>query len=256
MVILLKVTDQSHTEGFVPKATFHNLPELKQTRIVDAALDEFAAVPFEAASLNRIVRGAGIAKGSFYQYFENMVDLYEHVVVIVGAQRKAAMVRTSLTECHDSFFGQFRHACTMSLRFGLTEPKSLAASRHLWGPIGPDSALKPLFDKWQGWVRSGLEETLAAAVQSGAVRADVDLSATATLLQLVLTHGLQSMMRQKLGFNLHDVILDQSLADTVDNAALEDVVDALLDVIFRGIRANPEAGGFEPDLLFNSGRPL
>ena len=60
----------------MPKPTFHNLPKDKQSRIIDAAIDEFASVPFDAASVNRIVRGAKIAKGSFYQYFENMVDLY------------------------------------------------------------------------------------------------------------------------------------------------------------------------------------
>ena len=60
----------------MPKETFFNLPEVKRGAILDAALEEFAAYPYDQASVNRIVARAGIPKGSFYQYFENKKDLY------------------------------------------------------------------------------------------------------------------------------------------------------------------------------------
>jgi AcrR family transcriptional regulator len=238
----------------MPKPTFHNLPEDKQARIVDAALDEFAAVPFEAASVNRIVRGAGIAKGSFYQYFDDMADLYQHVVITVGAQRKEAVIRASGFERRGGLFGQLRHVMTVSLRFGLAEPKLLAASMWLRGPIAPDSALKPVHDQHQARVLRAFEAILAGGVQSGAVRADVDLAAAATLLIITLTHGLEPMMRQRFGFNLQDVVREPTLANTVDDAALEEVVDALLDVIVRGIRTDPDAGALDLDMMFTSRR--
>ncbi len=48
----------------------------KRCRIVDAALQEFAAHSFNEASINRIIKNAEIPKGSFYQYFKNKEDLY------------------------------------------------------------------------------------------------------------------------------------------------------------------------------------
>lgn len=64
----------------MPKATFYNLSEEKRGRIFDAALQEFSVRTFSQASLNQIVRKAGIPKGSFYQYFENKEDLYLYIM--------------------------------------------------------------------------------------------------------------------------------------------------------------------------------
>ena len=65
------------------KETFLRLPEEKRTRIIDAAWDEFTTVPFAKASINRIIRGAGIPRGSFYQYFEDKGDLFRYLMTRV-----------------------------------------------------------------------------------------------------------------------------------------------------------------------------
>ncbi len=57
------------------KQGFLNLTVDEQTKIIDAALDEFADKDFEAASLNSIIAKAGISKGSMYHYFANKEDL-------------------------------------------------------------------------------------------------------------------------------------------------------------------------------------
>lgn len=68
----------------MPKRTFLNLPEEKRQRIIDEALSEFARYPYHQASLSRIVRRAGIAKGSVYQYFEDKFDLYMHLLELTA----------------------------------------------------------------------------------------------------------------------------------------------------------------------------
>jgi TetR/AcrR family transcriptional regulator len=61
-----------------------------RTRILDAALAEFVARGFEAASTNTIAREAGVAKGLVFHHFGSKADLYlavhEHVAARVGAQ--------------------------------------------------------------------------------------------------------------------------------------------------------------------------
>lgn len=59
----------------MPKETFLNLSEEKKKKIIKAAQNEFERVPLEQASIKNIVENAGIARGSFYQYFESKEDL-------------------------------------------------------------------------------------------------------------------------------------------------------------------------------------
>lgn len=60
----------------MPTATFFRLPEEKRDRLLRAAAEEFTRVNFAEASINRIVQGANIPRGSFYQYFTDKEDLF------------------------------------------------------------------------------------------------------------------------------------------------------------------------------------
>lgn len=64
----------------VPSTTFFNLPEEKRERLLKAAKDEFSRVPLGEASINRIVKAAGIPRGSFYMYFRDKLDLACYVM--------------------------------------------------------------------------------------------------------------------------------------------------------------------------------
>lgn len=59
----------------MPKDTFIKLPLEKKEKVIKAAKKEFARVPFEKVSIQNMVEDAGIARGSFYQYFESKEDL-------------------------------------------------------------------------------------------------------------------------------------------------------------------------------------
>lgn len=63
----------------MPSERFLKLSEEKQKRIVEAAVNEFARVPFENVSINQIIREADISRGSFYTYFEDKRDLLGYV---------------------------------------------------------------------------------------------------------------------------------------------------------------------------------
>ena len=47
--------------------------------MLTAALTEFADQGYQAASLNRMVAQAGIAKGSLYQYFPNKEGIFAYL---------------------------------------------------------------------------------------------------------------------------------------------------------------------------------
>lgn len=64
----------------MPSTTFYNLPAEKRERLLSAARAEFARAPYEEASVNRMIRAAGIPRGSFYMYFADKADLFLHLM--------------------------------------------------------------------------------------------------------------------------------------------------------------------------------
>lgn len=60
----------------MPSTTFFRLPEEKRSRLVKEAWREFSRAPLSDASINRIILGARIPRGSFYQYFVDKNDLF------------------------------------------------------------------------------------------------------------------------------------------------------------------------------------
>lgn len=69
------ITDRKGAGG-LPSSTFLNLAPEKQEKLLSAAVREFTERPYNEASINRIVREAGIPRGSFYMYFRDKEDLF------------------------------------------------------------------------------------------------------------------------------------------------------------------------------------
>jgi len=64
----------------MPKDTFFNLPEAKRLKILKSAREEFTENELYKSRVSNIIKNAGIPRGSFYQYFEDLDDLYYYVI--------------------------------------------------------------------------------------------------------------------------------------------------------------------------------
>jgi len=71
----------------MPKETFKNLPEEKRQLIEKVAIREFGTFGYDKASVNRIVDNCQIAKGSFYQYFDDKKDLFLYLIARVNEKK-------------------------------------------------------------------------------------------------------------------------------------------------------------------------
>ena len=60
----------------MPTHTFYRLREEKQESVMRAAIHEFVTHGFARAKVSDIAQGAGIAKGSIFQYFEDKRELF------------------------------------------------------------------------------------------------------------------------------------------------------------------------------------
>lgn len=87
----------------MPTDRFRRLPAEKQRCIREAAIEEFIRVPFDKASINKIIRNANISRGSFYTYFTDKKDL---LVAIFDENQKEMtnFCREELIKSQGDFF--------------------------------------------------------------------------------------------------------------------------------------------------------
>ena len=64
----------------MPTQTFLKLNKEKKIRILKAAKKEFSRVSIDKAIIANIAKDAGIPRGSFYQYFSSVEDLYMYLI--------------------------------------------------------------------------------------------------------------------------------------------------------------------------------
>lgn len=87
----------------MPTERFYKLPEEKKRIIRDAAVEEFLRVPFEKASINKMIQTAGISRGSFYTYFEDKRDLLGYIFEDAGERWKNAWLEC-LEKCNGNIW--------------------------------------------------------------------------------------------------------------------------------------------------------
>lgn len=106
----------------MPKTTFFNLSDEKKDRIFDAALREFSVRTFSQASLNQIIKNAGIPKGSFYQYFDNKEDLYLYLMEAASKEEIGILNRVEEMNPDADVFEVVLNTTRKFLEEGKTKP--------------------------------------------------------------------------------------------------------------------------------------
>ncbi len=154
----------------MPKQTFFNLDADRRETVVQAAVEEFANLPFEQASLTRIVEQCGIAKGSMYQYFEDKRDLYLYVVDL-AYEAKRGYVGQAFLQTGD-IFSVLEEYYLQSYRFAKEHPLFHQVANKFW-----DSRSKSLQSEIKEGRLSRASDFalfLHEAVAKGEVNGDLD----------------------------------------------------------------------------------
>jgi AcrR family transcriptional regulator len=107
----------------MPHQTFFNLPEEKRKQILDVVMDEFAENDYDNVSISRIVARAGIAKGSFYQYFADKEDLYNYLLNLLVEAKTKFMSLDHPDPQHIGIFAYLRWTVEVGVAFQMTYPQ-------------------------------------------------------------------------------------------------------------------------------------
>ena len=209
----------------MPKPTFANLPPAKRQAIIDIAIEEFAAYPYAAASVSRIVARAGIAKGSIYQYFENKQDFYLYLLAYAAQTQLALLQEMTPPDAGLGFFGLLRWQMSASLRVGIAAPLLTQLMRRAFAGDLPfqDDVARVVGGAGEAY----LEQLLQGAIAAGELDPALDLSVTAFVLQQFVG-DLGSFIVRRLGVPLDAVAADLTLLDRPEVEAVYDHVIRLL----------------------------
>lgn len=164
----------------MPKQTFFNLPDDKRQRITNVAIDEFAQYHFIDTSINRIIEKASISRGSFYQYFDDLEDLYRYIFQLTGEIKQTYMKQIVVNAEEVDFFTKIRGLYQAGLQFAVDHPKFASIGNHLFKG---DKAFKTkILGEWEEYTKQYFIQLLKEGQENGTVRKDIDLPVTAFLL--------------------------------------------------------------------------
>ena len=152
----------------MPKQTFFNLPEVKRQAIINIAIEEFAENDYQAGSISRIVARAGIAKGSFYQYFEDKKDLYLYLLDLSAQQKKEFLDQTPPPDPQMGTFDYLRWLFSAAVQFEFSNPRlSSVAYRAYYGNT-------PFLEEMRGQAKQAMGEFVEQLIRQGIENGDLD----------------------------------------------------------------------------------
>lgn len=210
----------------MPQATFFNLPDDKKILIIAAALDEFSSASYDTASINQICKKSNIAKGSFYQYFTDKMDLYVYIMTL-AIEEKIKFFSSVLTEFDTlSLLEQFRLLFLKGIEFAKDYPQYAALGEQFSkenNELAKSSVIK------EGDKQS--ETLFIQMIDQAKSKGEIDSRVDSLALNMIL---------QSLNNTVNEYMLDK-----YENVRYEDYeedvnnfVDSLLTIIFKGIQNN------------------
>lgn len=201
----------------MPKDTFFNLPEEKKKRIIDAAIDEFSKYSFHKARITAIADKAGIAKGSFYQYFEDKKDLYKYLMELL-VEKKLSYINQDMMKNKDKygFFQLLREVYLSGIRFAKENPRLLPMGTML---AADKDLLQEIYGEHQDISADFFKDLLEYGKEKGEIDPSIDIS-------------LVSNIMVSLTYSLTDLIIEDGKLDFDDMK----IIDKMLYFLENGIK--------------------
>lgn len=215
----------------MPYDTFFNLPEEKRARLLDILLEEFAENDYKNVSVGRIVERAGIAKGSFYQYFADKKDCYLYLVQL-GMEEKTAFLRQSPPpEQLVDMFSRLRWLLNAGMQFEFSNPRlAKIGYKALFDDV-------PLPAETIQVVRRGghdyFQQLVRNEIESGKLNPEIDAAIAAFLLNTAFTNLGQYLMER---FGVTPERLLSNGSQSFDRDDIRQAIEQVLAILEKGMK--------------------
>ncbi len=219
----------------MPTSTFFALPAARRERLVQEAIVEFSERPFAQASLSQIALRSRIAKGSFYQYFSDKLDLYRWLVTEEAPRHKREFLAASPAAA--DFWAGFETSIERGMAFLVEHPR-LARLLAATADPAADEAVRGLH---QAVCEAGLEQLraqLEQGIASGAIRKPgLKLAVATRLVAAIVGPGLTDVILDELGAELHEVLGSDALRKRLNGARRRRLARQAVSLIQSGLGA-------------------
>lgn len=221
----------------MPTQTFFNLPEEKKNRIIRAAIQEFASYSFDQASIAHIIENAGIPRGSFYQYFNNLKDVYKYIINLAGEQ-KIKYFQETVPQFEGkgfNFFSALRDLCTAGFQFAAENPELLAIGNNFIKETNKslrDEILGEQLPKAQNFY----ETMLHKGIELGQIDPHIDPH-IATLFIGAWSTAFTELYLAELKNLAHDN--PEDVCALLTNKQFQQKIDQMIDLLVNGLANKP-----------------
>jgi AcrR family transcriptional regulator len=154
--------------------------------LIHAALTEFGERGYQPASLNRILRSAGMSKGQLYHHFSSKEELYLALIEWAIDEKARWLAQQELPSAQSDFFSLVRTNITSSRDFARARPEIDHLTRALLAERG-----RPIFQTVTDRFGIGTDQFRTLVEHhyaAGRFREGLSLEFVTTLLALIFDH--------------------------------------------------------------------
>lgn len=217
----------------MPKKTFLNLPEEKQQRFIEVALEEFAHKEFQSASITAIVKTLGIAKGSVYQYFEDKLDLWLYLKQHCE-QVKLTYIQSLKREDYPGFWAYYRAMYENGINFDLENPLCSLFLYHI-GTKESSPQVQPYLHNWQRQANEMFVALIKREQESGAFSKDLSPEIAAHFMT-TMSMSIAQLMQNRYQVNFEENIKQGKPLFGKNKQELLRAVDELIMLLEKALR--------------------
>jgi TetR/AcrR family transcriptional regulator len=214
----------------MPRPTFFNLPEEKRQAFLSAAIDEFAENDYQSVSISRLLANLGIAKGSFYQYFEDKRDLYFFLIDFVMKERMDFIQKQSGNEKETDFLQYIQELLEIGIRFDFAYPKH---GQLIYRTLNGNGSMQ---NESVGQFKASLldyqREIIALGVSMGIIDPDLDPELMARFLNAIMADFGRNMI-PTIKFDSEQI--KQGDFSQIDKKLMQEQSRQIIHMVFNGI---------------------
>lgn len=188
------------------------------SELFEAALNAFSAQSFGEASLNDIIKAAGLNKGSYYYRFYDKTDLYLSLLYRLGMEKLKLFERYDNENSDGDFFESIKNKAMLGLRFAKMEPRYNAFSRRV---LAENTALRSIIRECFGDVT---QDVLTGMIEDGKSKGQICADISTRLAVAVFSTILEQ--------------IDLMISPIMDDEAVLAQVDELIYILKNGMSSH------------------
>ncbi|HML36374.1 MAG TPA: TetR/AcrR family transcriptional regulator [Bacillota bacterium] len=194
----------------------------RRAELIEAALDEFGAKSYEEASLNSIIKNAGISKGTFYYHFQDKQALYLFLLQAM-ADAKVEFVERGLADHlrgeEANLFENLKLQVRIGIEFAKNYPRYYLLGLMFLKEKGND-IYKVAMDSLNDTTERYFEDLIEKAVRHGDIRPGISEHFAAKVVAYLLVR-----FDELFDFRSGDISFDEVVDD----------LDSLIDFMKHGL---------------------